>query len=150
MRTEDVGMRFNHGKLSRVLMHSRARRYSGRKNTHKMHVLLEETMDSVASLWNVGSASSITRLVKLLLTTPVPKTTAEMLVSGGHVLRIPDGRAFQPHEHKLLLRALDDTFRVGMDGHSHVIGRQGLCYTISRDYFGYARSSYIVAIVCVC
>ena len=82
--------------------------------TASLQILLEETMDAVSSLWNVATGStSITKMVKLLLTTPLPNTTAKMLASGGHVLRISDNRPFDTYEHKMLLRALADTWNTG-------------------------------------
>ena len=66
-----------------------------------------------------------------------------MLVSSGHVLRIPDNRPFDTYEHKTPLLAISETWGSAA-GHNHVVGRQGLCYTISRDYFGYGRSVHAI------
>ena len=81
---------------------------------------------------------SATQLAKLLVATPCPKTTAEMLVAGGHILRVPDNTKFTTCEHKQLLLALSDTWDVNAD-HQHIVGAHGLCYTIACDYFGYGR-----------
>ena len=112
-------------------------------------------MAALSSVWNVGGQSTTTQRVKMLVTVPLPNTTAAMRVASGHVLKIPDHRLFDTHEHKLLLRALADTWGAGKfshfttpsnphilhagDNHSHVVGKQGLCYTISRDYLGHGR-----------
>ena len=42
------------------------------------------------------------------------------------------------YKHKQPLLALSDTWDVNAD-HRHIVGTQGLCYTISRDHFGYGR-----------
>ena len=85
-----------------------------------------------------ATGPNATQLTKLLVTTPCPKTTPEMLIAGGHILRIPDNTKFTTFEHKQLLLALSDTWDASAD-HQHIVGSQGLCYTISRDYFGYGR-----------
>ena len=113
MRVDWTTMEYNHGKLSRVLSGARSRRYTGGKNSHRMHVLMEETMASLSSFWNPTPRSSHTQLTKLLLATPLPHTTAKMLVASGHVLKIPDHRPFDAYENKLLLRALSDTWNAG-------------------------------------
>jgi len=94
MHTEMGRPGFNNGKLLRASKGSnRARRYTGGKNSHKWQLLLEETLDSLLSIWTTPIATqgpSATQLAKLVVATPCPKTTAEMLVAGGHILRVPD------------------------------------------------------------
>ena len=84
MRTEMGRLGFNHGKLLRdlkgnptlvallsadlvvTLGSSRARRYTGGKNSHKWQLLLEETLDSLLSIWTTPMQGQSVCAISLL------------------------------------------------------------------------------------